>query len=408
MSRSKGFELRRRLGDKMLLHCGHESATTEIAWVPGHRHVGARRMQFGARAVLLADLNLHPVELHRVDTGVTEIGHADDHTVDRRPDSAAESAELGALWSEADRHLGADTVVRRRRYPGAVGKADRRSVLDRALEQVGLADEVGNESAGGALIDFLGCADLEQLAVVHDGNAVAHRERLFLVVGDEHEAHPQLALERLEFALHLLTELEVESAERFIEEKHLGFVDERRASATRCCWPPDIWLGLRFSRPAMHEADGLGSASPCLGLGHLPHAQPEGDIVEHVHVRKQGVVLEDGVHRPLVGRQRADLVAEDFETSLGGELEPGDHAKCRRLAAARGAQHCEELAVLNGEVDMVDSGHVAEALRDTGQLNSSSHQFVPHSDVCSTTRTSTNTSTSRREPSISAIASVRA
>ena len=109
---------------------------------------------------------------------------------------------------------------------------------------------VGDESAGGALIDFLGCADLEQLAVVHDGNAVAHRERLFLVVGDEHEAHPQLALERLEFALHLLTELEVESAERFIEEKHLGFVDERPASATRCCWPPDIWLGLRFSRPA--------------------------------------------------------------------------------------------------------------------------------------------------------------
>ena len=118
-------------------------------------------------------------------------------------------------------------MIRRRRYPGAVGEADRCCILDRALEQVGLADEVGNEPAGGPLIDFLGRANLEQLAVVHDGNAVAHRERLFLIVGDEHEAHPQLALERLEFALHLLTELEVESAERFIEEKHLGFVDER-------------------------------------------------------------------------------------------------------------------------------------------------------------------------------------
>ena len=46
-------------------------------------------------------------------------------------------------------------------------------------------------------------------------------------MGDEHEAHPQLALKRLEFALHLLTELEVESAERLVEEKHFGFVDER-------------------------------------------------------------------------------------------------------------------------------------------------------------------------------------
>ena len=28
----------------------------------------------------------------------------------------------------------------------------------------------------------------------------------------------------------------------------MGSLTSARASATRCCWPPDIWLGLRFSR----------------------------------------------------------------------------------------------------------------------------------------------------------------
>ena len=49
--------------------------------------------------------------------------------------------------------------------------------------------------------------------------AVAHRERFLLVVGHVDEGDADLALERLELELHLLAELEVERAQRLVEEE---------------------------------------------------------------------------------------------------------------------------------------------------------------------------------------------
>jgi hypothetical protein len=43
--------------------------------------------------------------------------------------------------------------------------------------------------------------------------------------------------------LHLLAQLQVEGAERFVEEEHAGRFASARARATRWAWPPDIWVG---------------------------------------------------------------------------------------------------------------------------------------------------------------------
>ena len=56
---------------------------------------------------------------------------------------------------------------------------------------------------------------------------VAHRQRLLLVVRDVEERHPELALQRLQEHLHLLAELQVERAERLVEQQHLRPVDDR-------------------------------------------------------------------------------------------------------------------------------------------------------------------------------------
>ena len=45
-------------------------------------------------------------------------------------------------------------------------------------------------------------------------------------MGDEDERDPHLLLDLLELDLHLLAELEVEGAERLVEQQHLGPVDE--------------------------------------------------------------------------------------------------------------------------------------------------------------------------------------
>src|SRR5215831_12386367 len=62
------------------------------------------------------------------------------------------------------------------------------------IEQVGTADEVGNEGIGGPLVDLLRRADLLNAAVGHDDDAVGERERLTLVVGDVDRGLPQAAL----------------------------------------------------------------------------------------------------------------------------------------------------------------------------------------------------------------------
>ena len=77
------------------------------------------------------------------------------------------------------------------------------------------------------LVDLRRRADLLDPSLVEHGDAVAHRERLLLVVGDVDERDAEVALERLEEDLHLLAQLEVERAERFVEEEDRRPVDDR-------------------------------------------------------------------------------------------------------------------------------------------------------------------------------------
>ena len=71
-----------------------------------------------------------------------------------------------------------------------------------------------------------GVPELLDLALVHDRDPVAHRERLFLVVGHVDERDPDLDLDALELELEAAAELEVERAERLVEEEHGGAVDQ--------------------------------------------------------------------------------------------------------------------------------------------------------------------------------------
>ena len=96
-----------------------------------------------------------------------------------------------------------------------------------ALEDVRRADEAGDELGRGPLVDLLRRADLLDAALVEDGDVVAHRQRLLLVVRDVEEGHAEVLLQRLQEHLHLLAELQVERAERLVEEQHLRLVDDR-------------------------------------------------------------------------------------------------------------------------------------------------------------------------------------
>ena len=79
-----------------------------------------------------------------------------------------------------------------------------------------------------------------------------------------------------------------------------GRLASARASATRCCWPPESWCGLRSANLLeLDERQHLADARADLGLGHAVHLEAEGDVLGHRHMREQRIGLEHHVGRPL-------------------------------------------------------------------------------------------------------------
>src|SRR5205807_10660933 len=61
---------------------------------------------------------------------------------------------------------------------------------------------------------------------------------------------------------------------------------------------------------------------------------------------------------------RSEVLAVQQYAAAIGEVEAGDHAQQRRLAAARGAEQGEKLAGFDADADVVDCGEIAEAAGD--------------------------------------------
>src|SRR5882672_10536724 len=96
----------------------------------------------------------------------------------------------------------------------AVGGAD-----ETAGEEIGRADEAGDERVQGAEVDVLRRADLSDAAAVDHRDAVGERERLGLVVGHVNRGDADLALQPLEFAAHVVAQLRVEVGKRLVEQQ---------------------------------------------------------------------------------------------------------------------------------------------------------------------------------------------
>ena len=81
-------------------------------------------------------------------------------------------------------------------------------------------------------------------------------------------------------------------------------------------------------------------------------------------MRKQRVVLEHHVDRPLVRQHVGDVPAVEQDAALVRRLEAGEHAQQRGLAAAAGAEQRKELAGPDVERDVIDRAKIAEFFRD--------------------------------------------
>jgi len=217
---------------------------------------------------------------------------------------------------------------------------------------------------------------------MHDADAVAHGEGLLLVMRDVEEGDVELALEALELELHLLSELQVQSPERFVEEQHLGVVAQRSGDGDALHLSTGELGGpATLEGGELDEGKDVRHAPDDLVLGDLAHLEPIGDVVEDRHVRKERIALEHGVDVALVGFAIGHVLAAQQDFPGRGLLEAADHTQRRGLTGARGAQYREELALEHVEVEVPHHMVVSVELVDVPYLDNwlSTHGHHPYS-----------------------------
>ncbi len=68
---------------------------------------------------------------------------------------------------------------------------------------------------------------LQHLAALHHRHAVGQRQRLFLVVGHQHEGDADLPLQGAQLDLHRLAQPLVERPQGLVQQQHLGLAHQR-------------------------------------------------------------------------------------------------------------------------------------------------------------------------------------
>ena len=109
--------------------------------------------------------------------------------------------------------------------------------------------------------------------------------------------------------------------------------------------------------PQIAQLDQIERALDALGdfvLRDAAQLEWKGDIVEDVHMREQGVVLEHHAHAALVRRFANDLFIAELDAAGIGSHETRQHHQERGLPRTGRAEQCNELAAFDVDADVIE------------------------------------------------------
>ena len=153
---------------------------------------------------------------------------------------------------------------------------------------------------------------------VHQADAVGQRQRLVLVVGDEHDGRAGFAMQPLDLDLHRLPQLAVERAERFVHQ------DQRRPIDQAACQCDALLLpaGQLAREPAAesaeaHHVEHRGNFGLQRVRRQVAHLQRERDVLRDRQVREQRIVLKHDAHvAPMRRSVRLVLAVDEQPTRM--------------------------------------------------------------------------------------------
>src|SRR5690606_10988919 len=191
-------------------------------------------------------------------------------------------------------------------------------------------------------------SDLHDAPLIEHRDAVAHRQRLFLIVRHVNECDLDFSLDALQLRLHLLTQLEIKRPERLIEKQHLRTVDDGARQTDALALAARKLTGPALDKRLKPDhAQRLCDARAAFLGAHASGAQTVSDVLRNAHIREQRIVLKHGVDVAVIGRQTRYIGAAKLDMPAIRLLEPGNEAQGRRLAGTRWPEHGEELAAMH-------------------------------------------------------------
>ena len=248
------------------------------------------------------------------------------------------------------------TTSRRRRRPGLAVVGDHRA-LERAVErrQHAALGEIERRRLAVARArqidrDLLGDAAGMR---PHHHDAVGQHDRLLDVVGDHDQRRLRVGPQVEQVILQVDAGEGIERRERLVEQQHLRPRHQRARDRDAL----RLAAG-QFARPdarLVGQADAVERARDArIALRLRAVLEAEADIVGDGEPRQQARLLEDDADLLV---RRGDRHAVEHDLALGRRVEAGDGAQQRGLAAARAADHHDDLARRDVERDAVERAH---------------------------------------------------
>src|SRR5215813_1932064 len=119
-------------------------------------------------------------------------------------------------------------------------------------------------------------------------------------------------------------------------------------------------------------------------------AQPERDVLEHVHVPEQRIVLEEKTHFALPHIALGCILAVKQHAAAIGRLQTRNHAQQGGLSATGWTEELNELSRMKVKAHVVERSERAEALLNSADFNAHGRTReevnCPPAAACSSTR----------------------
>ena len=203
--------------------------------------------------------------------------------------------------------------------------------------------------------------------------------------------------------MHILAQLQVQSAQGFVQQQDLGPVHQGPGNGHPLLLAAgqggDVPL---FKAPQIHDLQHLHHPAVNLFFRQLyffaisirlGDAQAKGDVLIHVEMGEQGVFLKDRIDGPLIRRDRIHPHAVEQHITRGGRLKTTDDAQSGGLAASTGTKQREEFLIIDIQVDVIkhdlvveSHGTVVQADQLFGHVSSPISKIIVSSSLVSSLR----------------------